>query len=116
MDISRRTLSRVDILTLSGRLDAASEQELRSLIDEMLNEGRARIVLDLSQLETLSSAGLRVIIEARKRARALSLTNIEGGDVRLAAPTEYVRELLDLTGFTTTFEIFPDLVGAVGSF
>lgn len=116
MNITRRTLSKVDVLTLSGRLDAASEQDLRKVIDAMLSEGRARIVLDLSQLETLSSAGLRVIIEARKRARALSLTNLEGGDVRLAAPNDYVRELLDLTGFTTTFEIHSDVIGAVGSF
>ena len=60
MEISHRRLNRVDVLSLSGRLDAASSPSLRQQIDSLFAENRYRIVLDLAGLEMLSSAGLRI--------------------------------------------------------
>jgi anti-sigma B factor antagonist len=116
MEIQHRQLNRVDVLSLSGRLDAASSPQLKEQIDALLSQNRCRIVLDLSGLEALSSAGLRILADARKRARDRKITDIEGGDVRIAGPSKYIKELLDLTGFSTMFEIYPDTGGAVGSF
>lgn len=116
MDISIRQLQRVDVLSLSGRLDASSSPELKREIEALLDKGRARLVLDLTNLETLSSAGLRVLADARKRARAFKITDLEGGDVRIAGPSKYIREVLDLTGFSTMLQIYEDTLSAVGSF
>src|SRR5262245_10894797 len=116
MEINHRRLNRVDLIALQGRLDAASAPQLKGQIDSLLGQNRCRIVLDLSALEGLSSAGLRVLAEARGRARDRKLTDLEGGDVRLAGPSAYIKELLDMTGFTTMFEIYPDAIEAVGSF
>jgi anti-sigma B factor antagonist len=116
MEISHRRLNRVDLLALQGRLDAASAPQLKEQIDSLLAQNRCRIVLDLSGLEGLSSAGLRVLADARKRTRDRKITDLEGGDVRLAGPSPYIKELLDLTGFSTMLEIYPDAVEAVGSF
>ena len=58
-----------------------------------------------------------MLIEARKRARDWKLTDLEGGDVRIASlPPRIIKEVFDLTGFTSLFEIYPDTVEAVGSF
>jgi anti-sigma B factor antagonist len=116
MEINHRRLNRVDLLALHGRLDAASAPQLKEQIDSLLGQNRCRIVLDLSALEGLSSAGLRVLAEARIRARARQITDLEGGDVRLAGASVYIKELLDMTGFSTMFEIYPDALEAVGSF
>lgn len=116
MEISHRRLNRVDLLALNGRLDATSAPQLKEQIDSLFGQNRYRLVLDLSGLEGLSSAGLRVLAEARKRARDRKITDLEGGDVRLAGPSTYIKELLDLTGFSTMFEIYPDALEAVGSF
>jgi len=116
MEISHRHLNRVDVLSLSGRLDAAAASPLKEQIDSLFAQGRYRIVLDLGGLESLSSAGLRVLVDARKRARERKITDLEGGDIRIANPSAYIREILDLTGFTTMFEIYPDTLEAVGSF
>jgi anti-sigma B factor antagonist len=116
MEINHRQLNRVDVLALNGRLDAASAPQLKEKVDALLSKNRCRIVLDLSGLEALSSAGLRVLADARKRARDRKITDLEGGDVRISGPSKYIRELLDLTGFSTMFEIYPDTVEAVGSF
>ena len=66
MEINTKRFNRVDLVEVSGRLDAASAQTFRQTVDGLFAEGRHRIVLDLSQLEYVSSPGLRVLIEARK--------------------------------------------------
>jgi len=116
MEINHRRLNRVDLLVLHGRLDAASAPQLKEQIDSLLAENRCRIVLDLSALEGLSSAGLRVLADARSRTRARQITDLEGGDLRLAGPSSYIKELLDMTGFSTMLAIYPDALEAVGSF
>lgn len=116
MEITKRRFNRVDLLELKGRLDAASSPEFRDALESLFAEGRYRIVLDMSQLEYLSSPGLRVLIEGRKRARDLKLTDLEGGDIRIAAMPQRIKEVFDLTGFTALFEIYPNVLDAVGSF
>ncbi|HEY3228495.1 MAG TPA: STAS domain-containing protein [Roseiflexaceae bacterium] len=116
MEITHKRLNRVDLLTIVGRLDAASAPQLRQQLEALFDEGRCRLVLDLSSLEYVASPGLRVLIEARKRARDRKITDLEGGDVRIANLPPRIKEVFDLTGFTSLFEIFPDTVEAVGSF
>lgn len=116
MEISHKRLNRVDLLTVTGRLDAASAPQFRQAIESLFDQGRYRIVLDLAGLEYIASPGLRVLIEARKRARDWKLTDLEGGDVRIANLPPRIKEVFDLTGFTSLFEIFNDTLEAVGSF
>ncbi|MCS6840501.1 MAG: STAS domain-containing protein [Roseiflexus sp.] len=116
MEITHKRLNRVDLLTIKGRLDATNAPQLKQKFDELFNQNRYRIVLDLSGLEYVASPGLRVLIEARKRAREWKLTDLEGGDIRIANLPPRIKEVFDLTGFTSLFEIYPDTVEAVGSF
>ena len=116
MEITHRRLHRVDVLSLSGRLQAGDEVTLQDRINQLFAEGRFRILLDLAQLEYISSPGLRVLIEARKRAREWKLTDFDRGDVRIVNLPARIKEVFDLTGFTSLFHIYDDLVEAVGSF
>lgn len=116
MDITHRRLNRVDILSVGGRLTAADAPQLQERFNELFREGRYRIVLDLQNLEYISSPGLRVLIEARKRAREWKLTDFDRGDVRIVNLPPRIKEVFDLTGFTPLFQIYDDVVEAVGSF
>jgi anti-sigma B factor antagonist len=116
MEISHRRLNRVDVLTIAGRLTAAEAPQVQERINQLFNEGRYRILLDFAGLEYISSPGLRVLIEARKRAREWKLTDFDRGDVRIVNLPPRIREVFDLTGFTSLFHIYDDLVEAVGSF
>jgi anti-sigma B factor antagonist len=116
MEITHRRLNRVDVITISGRIDAATAPAVKQQIESLFAEGRYRIVLDLADLEYISSPGLRVLIEARKRAREWKITDLEGGDIRIANLPPKIKEVFDLTGFTNLFEIYGDTVEAVGSF
>jgi anti-sigma B factor antagonist len=116
MEITHKRLNRVDLLSVSGRLDAMSAPQFKQKLDSLFAEGRYRVVLDLSGLEYVASPGLRVLIEARKRARDWKITDLEGGDVRIANLPPRIKEVFDLTGFTSLFEIYGDTTEAVGSF
>ena len=116
MNIAHKKLNRVDLLTIDGRMDASNAPQLKQQIDALFDQGRFRLVLDLANLEYIASPGLRVLIEARKRARDRKLTDLEGGDVRIANLPPRIKEVFDLTGFTSLFEIFTDTTEAVGSF
>jgi anti-sigma B factor antagonist len=116
MEVTHKPFNRVDMLSVSGRLDALHAPQLKSEIERLFEQGRYRIVLNLADLEYVASPGLRVLIEARKRAREWKITDLEGGDVRIAALPPRIKEVFDLTGFTSLFEIFPDVTDAVGSF
>ncbi len=116
MEISHREFHRVDLLSVNGRIDAATAPQFNQKIEELFQQGRYRIVLDLADLNHISSAGLRVLIEARKRAREWKLTDLEGGDIRLANIPPRIKEVFNLTGLTALFEQYDDTTEAVGSF
>ena len=82
-----------DKLTIAreGRLDTSSSPELEDALDASLN-GVKELVLDMSKLDYLSSAGLRVILSAHKRMLAQ-------GTFKLCNVGETVRDVLDMTGF-----------------
>ena len=116
MEIIQKRLNRVDLLKVVGRLDAMHAPQLKQEIERLFEQGRYRIVLDFAELDYIASPGLRILIEARKRARDWKITDLEGGDVRIAGLPSRIREVFDLTGFTSLFEIFADTTEAVGSF
>jgi anti-sigma B factor antagonist len=116
MEIVHKRMNRADLISIKGRLDAMHSPALKQQIEDIFGEGRYRIVIDLSELEYVASPGLRVLIEARKKARDWKITDLEGGDIRLAGMTNRIREVFDLTGFTALFDIYADATEAVGSF
>src|SRR5437016_3214624 len=76
MEITHKRFNRVDLLEIEGRMDAASAPQLKQQIEALFDQGRYRLVLDMSKLEYIASPGLRVLIEARKRARDWKLTDL----------------------------------------
>ncbi|MDL1902486.1 STAS domain-containing protein [Anaerolineae bacterium CFX9] len=106
-------ISKVDSVTMveiSGRVDSTNANELGDALGQQLELGAAHLVLDLSAVDYMSSAGLRELVTAFKKARKIS------GDVRLVQPSPRVLEILEMSGLDTVFEIFPDRSGAVSSF
>ena len=82
---------------LDGRLDTITSPELESKINEVVGDA-SKLILDLANLEYISSAGLRVILGA--------LQAMEGkGDMVVRNLSESVREVFDLTGFSNLFKI-----------
>lgn len=88
------------VVELSGRLDANTSPSLQRALDEMgENPLETNLTLDLSAVDYVSSAGLRVLLILQKKILAargsLTIKNVRGS----------VRDVFDMTGFSTIFKI-----------
>ena len=82
---------------VDGRLDTNTSPELEAKINEVIGSAN-KLIIDLGNLEYISSAGLRVLLGAAQV--------MEGkGDMVVRNVTEAVREVFDLTGFNHVFTI-----------
>lgn len=100
--IACRSAGAVEVVSLSGTLDAWSEQEVRAALKELLGGGRVRLVLDLRALRRIDSSGLSTLLSVLKAARAA------GGDVVLLGPSDAVATVLRLTRLDQILETFND--------
>lgn len=78
-------------LTVSGRLDTTTAPELEAALDGVLADAKD-LVFDFSNLEYISSAGLRVILKAQK-------TMNTKGSMKLTGVNDSIMEVFDITGF-----------------
>lgn len=100
MNIEQRTQGTASIITVAGKIDANTSSEFESTLMSTLDQGRSRVLIDCTQLEFISSAGLRVLLMAGKRLKAA-----QGmlGIVGLIAP---IREVFDISGFSNLFNMY----------
>ena len=82
----------VGIITLEGELDGSSAESFRNAVSELSVQGLTRLVLMMSKLDYMASAGLRVLVFARQKMGATV-------DIYLVSATESVRETVEMTGF-----------------
>lgn len=99
MKIAKVEKEGVVCLKIDGRLDAKTASEAESTVKEVLREGRPHLLFDLSGMDYISSAGLRVILMAVKELRS------KKGKVALCALTPYVKEIFDVSNFSSIIPI-----------
>jgi anti-sigma B factor antagonist len=89
------TVSRLEngaaVIRLDGRLNMVGAAPLRQAVASLVEQGHSRIAVDLSGVDFMDSSGLGALIAGLKTARQA------GGDLRIAAPGEQVRLVLQLT-------------------
>jgi len=88
-------------LTTAGRLDGMTSPDVGRRITEWITAGVRSLVWDLSALDYVSSAGLRIFLVAAKSLRAC------GGTARFVGPQQAVREVLAIAGLLTALEVGP---------
>ncbi|MCA9997595.1 MAG: STAS domain-containing protein [Anaerolineales bacterium] len=106
LKIAKESLHRVDLITVSGRVNSESYTQL----DAALNDARDSVALNLAGVSYMSSAGVRVLVAKLRDCRQ------SGGSLVLSQPSDKVTEVLELTGLTALFSTFDNDTAAVGSF
>jgi anti-anti-sigma factor len=109
VDIQVEDLKRVELVTVSGRIDSSNAAEFDAVLKEVA-ERKHNVVLDMAGVDYISSAGLRAIVGLLRE------TKKHRGDVRLANPSERVIEVLSLAGLDSLFQVYDSRASAVGSF
>ena len=106
MQLSTRSEGQYFVVTVSRRLDAVTTPEFESACTGWLDEGQCRLILDMSEMEYISSAGLRSILSAAKRAQRM------GGGLSLVGLAGQVLEVIQLSGFDRILPIYPTVADA----
>jgi anti-sigma B factor antagonist len=87
------------VLEIDGTLDAVTAPELRTVVDELVNERRKSVTLELSSLRLIDSSGVGVIVSLFKRIRA------NGGQVKIVGLRDQPRAIFRLLRLDRVFPV-----------
>ena len=98
------------VVKVTGSVDALTAAELSKVLSNQVVEGHANLVVDLTDVEFMSSAGLRTLLGAVKEARS------NGGDLRITSTNPGIDKVLKMSGFHNIAKVFFSQAEAVSSF
>ena len=110
MKIETRESQGIQIIAFEGNLDTNTSPEAESKINELINAGKQKLLVNFEQLNFISSAGLRVLLATVKKLNASS------GDLRICALNATVQEVFDISGFVTILSVKSTEEEALSSF
>ncbi len=107
---TRQTDSGITVVAPTGRLDVAGAPALKDAISEVVKSGPPRIVIDMEGVSFVDSTGLGSVISALKQIRGSQ------GELRLAAPNQQARVVLELTTLDRVFPYYATVEEALTGF
>lgn len=99
MDMQTKQETNATVVTITGRLDAVTASAYETKVNELISGAQSRFVVDFDQLDYISSAGLRVLLATAKRLK------VKGGHIRFANVKGAVKEVFDISGFGSIFQM-----------
>ncbi len=88
------------VISVRGEIDMATAPQLRDMLEQVIEGGSQRIVLDCRDLAFLDSSGIGVLVAARNRLG-------DDGEIVLDSPPPHVRKVLEITGVASHLSVIP---------
>jgi anti-anti-sigma factor len=110
MNITEKVENEVSIFAPDGRIDSEGALDLEMALQVAYEEGTSRIILDLSEVTYINSAGLRILADFLCRMQE------RGGDLLLVRLSPRIQRVLQIIGFDNFFRIFDSLDQALRAF
>ena len=95
----KRTEGDVTVVKLEGRIDAISAPRVKEELQELVESGQVRLIVNLDAIGFIDSAGLGVLVSCLRRCASA------GGDLRLAEVPSFCRSIFELTRLTRVFDV-----------
>ncbi len=111
MEITRTQHQCCDLYKVTGRIDSYTAPNVAEALAQSTNDGRYKLVLDLSSVDYISSAGLRVMLSAQKTCKQSGK-----GELVLSGVTRRVLDTLEIAGFVPLFKFFNDAEASIARF
>jgi anti-sigma B factor antagonist len=108
--VERKDPSGVTVVQVDGQLIVGNRQELKDLVQAVLERGERKILIDFARTGYIDSSGLGALVSISKRVREV------GGDLRLSGLNEDLRSLFELTKLDTLFAIADTPAQALANF
>lgn len=100
----------VQVIKISGNLDTSTSPKAENEINSMINDGKIKMIVDLTETGFVSSAGLRVFLSTAKQITA------KGGAVKFCGVNDVVQEILDISGFSGILDVKSSFDEALATF
>jgi anti-anti-sigma factor len=107
MEASFEQIGSLLVIAVSGRLDTVSAPRFDERVAPVLAEARKHILLDMSGVSYISSAGLRSVLHLVKH------TTDNGGRVGLFSVPAQIMDVLEISGFPQRLDVYPDRASAL---
>lgn len=98
MELNIKTINDVKIATIKGDIDASTAPSVTQEVLPLIEPGK-RMILDMTEVPFMSSAGLRVLLTLYRQ------TSIKEGKLLLVGLNENLQDIMEVTGFLEHFEI-----------
>lgn len=99
-NVKRKDINEISVLYLKGYLDAHTAIDFENALQELVSESRVCIIVNLSELDYISSAGLGVFMGFIEDIRE------KNGDIKMAEPSDKVMRVFELLGFQVLYQIY----------
>ncbi|RME00481.1 MAG: anti-sigma factor antagonist [Calditrichaeota bacterium] len=111
MKLSEQEKDGVVVLKLAGKIMGGPDAALlNDKLHELVDQGKTKVVADLSKVDWMNSSGLGILIGG------LTTMRNNGGDLKLACVTDRIQSLLMITKLLSVFETYDNLDAAVASY
>jgi anti-anti-sigma factor len=104
MEITVKEFNNSSLITIKGRVDSSTSSILAQAFESIQEGGRYKLIVDMGQLEFISSAGFRALLAAQRSAKRYNR-----GEVVLVQVPEKIRLALAVAGFNELFTIYEDI-------
>jgi len=119
----------VDVMRVSGTIDSSNYHEFQKSADKLLHEGAKYILMDFSNLQYISSAGLRVIHNVFNKLRSqhrdvndselqkkMASGEYKSPFIKVCGLSQTIQDAFELSGFETYIEVHNDANRALAAF
>jgi anti-anti-sigma factor len=100
MKFETTAIDSVTVVEMEGNLDTNTSVDAQDHVNGLMDDGAAKIVMDFTKVDFVSSAGLRVLLATAKRLGGV------GGSLRICGLNDAVNEVFEISGFSTILEVF----------
>ena len=107
MELSAKKEQKGIVIDIKGRMDAVTSPAFEKEMDAWIEQGETILIIDCSNLEYISSSGLRSVLTT-----AMKLKGVQG-KILLASLTSVVKEVFEISGFSTIIPIYDSLENAM---
>ncbi len=111
MEITVTPKENCDLVVIKGRIDSYSAPNLSESLNQITKNSHFKIILEMGEVNYVSSAGLRVLIDIQKTCKKM-----HQGEVLLVNVPQRVYETLELAGFVPLFKFYKNVDSAIAEF
>lgn len=110
LELTQTKIVNVTVVTLNGKLDSSNSEEIEKKILDIVDGGEKKLLLNLSSLIYISSAGLRVLLVLARKLKG------DNGKLALCSMNQNITDVFDVAGFLPIFTIYQDQDEALKNF